>query len=348
MTSELADVWRYFADVSLGSYAPLYDRVTRATAEDPELLKLVASADENARMPNNLHAAAQFLLADLPDHPLAAIYRGESDADPAEPFRNLVLTHRDQILELMATRKVQTNEVRRASAIVPSLTLVAQRHNTPVALIDAGSSAGLNLLVDHLHIDYGSASVGPPDSPVQVDAELIGPAPALDGLSIGWRRGFDRSPIDVSDPDQARWLRALVWPDHRDRLVRLSAAIDLFNHHRPELVTAEALDGLSAALRDAPTDMMPVVVTSWVVFYFPPELRAAFNDAIVNANRPVAWLSMEMAGVVEDIDAGDPPDLNTEASLVALVTADGAGSATREALGWTHGHGSWLDWRVGS
>ncbi len=44
---------------------------------------------------------------------------------------------------------------------------------------------------------------------------------------VGARIGLDRSPIDLTDPDAARWLEACVWPDQPDRFHRLQAAIGL-------------------------------------------------------------------------------------------------------------------------
>jgi len=42
---------------------------------------------------------------------------------------------------------------------------------------------------------------------------------------IVWWAGLDLNPLDVSDPEQAAWLRTLVWPEQTDRLARLCAAM---------------------------------------------------------------------------------------------------------------------------
>ena len=42
------------------------------------------------------------------------------------------------------------------------------------------------------------------------------------------RIGLERNPVDLEDADDRDWLRALVWPDHTQRLDRLDRAIALF------------------------------------------------------------------------------------------------------------------------
>ena len=55
-----------------------------------------------------------------------------------------------------------------------------------------------------------------------------GAVPVPDAMpAIGGRLGIDRTPIDVTDPIEARWLEACVWPDQADRFHRLRAAIEL-------------------------------------------------------------------------------------------------------------------------
>ena len=45
--------------------------------------------------------------------------------------------------------------------------------------------------------------------------------------TIAAAAGIDRSPIDVTDALQARWLEACVWPDQVERFERLRAAIEI-------------------------------------------------------------------------------------------------------------------------
>lgn len=171
----------------------------------------------------------RFLLsAEGIDHPLADAYASRALTDVVEPFRSFVLAHRDELLRLMSVRRLQTNEVARSAVIAPALAEVQHRHEQPLALIDVGASAGFNLLVDRVHIDYGHTTIGPVDSPLQLTCDAVseGPPPRED-LEIGWRVGIDRLSVDVFDPDSVRWLEACVWPDHLERLERFRIALSL-------------------------------------------------------------------------------------------------------------------------
>jgi hypothetical protein len=343
VTADLAEWWRSFADYSLKGYAPLYEAMVRAAADDPDVMALVAAAPPEAHVPNNLHAAARFLLLQGADHPLAAAYEPDFHGDIGALFCDFVGAHRDEIAALLATRYVQTNEVNRTAAIAPLVNLVAQRAGSPLALVDVGCSAGLNLLLDRYRIEIGDVALGPVDARLRINAENRGAAPVAAPADIAWRRGVDRNPLDVTDPDQAHWLESLVWPDHPDRLVRLRAAIAEVVADPPLLVRADAVDGLRGALADAPRDLSVLVVTTWVVFYFDEELRREFETTILEADRPTAWLAMEMAGVVPDIDIPDSPHGEGEVSVMTLVTGGAGQPSTREFLGFTHPHGAWVD-----
>ena len=155
-TSELAAIWTFFADTSCRAYSPLYDRVCRSVAASNAVLDLVNEAPPRAHMPTNLLAAVHYLVLAGADHPLSAVYAGTSAADPGPLFVDFCLEHRDAILALLATEHTNTNEVGRSAFIGPALTTIAARHGEPLAHIDVGCSAGLNLLCDRYRLDYGA------------------------------------------------------------------------------------------------------------------------------------------------------------------------------------------------
>ena len=69
---------------------------------------------------------------------------------------------RDAIAELLRERRVQTNVVERCGLLLPAFGIIARRSGgKPLALVEVGASAGLNLLWDRYSFDYGGgASVG--------------------------------------------------------------------------------------------------------------------------------------------------------------------------------------------
>ena len=348
---DLAAIWLYVADTSCRGYSPLYDRICRTVAESDDVLDLVSEAPPRGHNPVLLLAAVHYLLLDGLDHALAAVYVGESDADPGPLFVDLCLQQRDALLELLATEQVNTNEVGRSAVIGPALTAVASRLAAPLGHVDVGCSAGLNLLCDRYRLDYGAAgATGPVDAPVEIRCDVIGGSPPIAPAlpTITARIGLDRAPLDVHDPQQSRWQLACAWPD-TGRLTRTRLALEEARRSPLRLVRGDAGE-VGDLIAGLPLDATAVVTTTWVVAYFSPEQRTAFRDALATAaeTRPVAWISAEGYGVVDLIPGdGAPSDENgVEWSVLGLVTFR-EGQTDAELLGYAHPHGSGLDWRAG-
>jgi len=93
-----------------------------------------------------------------------------------------------------------------------------------------GCSAGLNLNVDRVGITYSNGqSLGDPSSCVQMSASVVGdrPIPTRAMPEVVARVGVDLDPVDVTDADDARWLRACLRPDQPEGVVRLEAELAL-------------------------------------------------------------------------------------------------------------------------
>jgi hypothetical protein len=348
---QLADLWRYIADTSCRGYSPLYDRICRAVAEHDELLDLIESAPPRGHHPVLALAAVHYLVLGGIDHPLASVYAGESDADPGPLFIELCLTERDALVELLSTQQVNTNEVGRSAVIGPALTAVAAHMRTPLAHVDVGCSAGLNLLCDRYRLDYGGAGAsGPPDAAVRIDCDVVSGSPPIAPRlpDIVARVGLDRAPVDVNDPDQVRWQLACVWPD-TGRMPRTRLALEEARRTPATLVRGDAVADVGAVIDTLPRDATAVVTTTWVVAYLLPRQRTDFFDALAaaSATRAVVWISAEGQGVVESIPSDEAPSGpdGVEYSVLGAVTfREAAGSA--ELLGYVHPHGSALDWRA--
>ena len=346
---ELGRIWEWFADTSCKGYSPLYDRICRFVADDEELLALVQEAPPPAHQPNVLLGVVHYLLLGGLEHPLGAVYAGQSDADPGPLFRDVCLSHRAEVLALMETRRTQTNECGRSAVIGPALTWVAQQYGAPLALLDVGASAGLNLGCDRYLLDYGAAgSTGPADATVRIECTVRGGVPPIAPRlpAIAARLGLDRSPIDLTDERDARWMLACIWPD-TGRLERTSAAIRDAQAHPPTIRTGDMVDDLPAALAELPDDALACVTTTWALAYLPPDGREQFAARLAEAGRarPVVWISGEGPGIVGAFaDRKLPDDLDDiEPSVLGAISYD---HDVREAtaLAFVHPHGAAIDW----
>lgn len=350
--SALGDLWLYVADSSCRGYSPLYDRICRVVARSEPTLDLVRAAPPRGHNPVLLLAAVHYLLLSGLDHPLAAVYAGNSDADPGPLFVDLCASQREELVALLSTEQVNTNEVGRSAIIGPSLTSVASRLGQPVGLVDVGCSAGLNLLCDRYRLDYGPfGATGPDDATVRISCEVVSGAPPIaDALpTIAARIGLDHEPIDVGDEQRVRWQLACVWPD-TGRLERTRSALEEARRHSRTLVRGDAVESVGQVVDRLPAGVPAVVVTTWVVAYFDEAQRAGFHDALAEASarRPIAWISAENEGVVAAIPSGTPPDDDDfEWSVLGLVDFRD-GTARAERLGYVHPHGSRLHWLGGT
>ena len=348
----LADLWIAIADTACRDYSPLYDRICRTVAADDAVLAIVQEAPPTGHLPNVLLGAVHYLLLGGLDHPLAAVYAGESDADPGPLFVDVCLTHRAEILDLLATRHTNTNEVGRSALIGPALTSVAERIGAPLGLVDVGASAGLNLACDRYRLDYGDAGVtGPAEAAVRIECAVVGGdppiAPALPDIVA--RVGLDRDPVDVRDDDAVRWLLACVWPD-TGRLPRTRRALAEARKNPPQIVDGDAVDAVTDLVLGLPPGVTPVVTTTWMLAYLSRERRVAFREALaaVSHTRPIAWISAEGAGVVDRFDGVEAPidAQGMEASVFGLLTFRAGALDATELLGFVHPHGNWIDWRA--
>lgn len=349
---DLGLIWEYFADSSCRGYSPIYDRVCRSVARDIELLDLVRSSPPPAHQPNVLLGAVHFVLLDGLEHPLKDVYEGRSSSDPSPLFKDLCMSQRDRILSIMETRRTQTNECGRSALIGPMLSWVQGRSGAPLHLVDVGASAGLNLLCDSYYLDYGELGTsGPADAAVRVECRVLDGAPPVERSlpHIATRVGVDREPVDITDPDDVRWLLACVWPD-TGRIDRTRLAIENAKAHAPRMVKGDALDVMPGVLADLPPEGTACVMTTWSFSYFSSEARGRFVQLLQDAaaRRDVVWISCDGLNVVEALPASDVPhhDGNEPSVLGALEFREGL-TPEPTVLGYGHPHGQWIDWRAG-
>lgn len=296
--------------------SPAYGALAEAVAADEQILEFLGALPVAKRQPNLLFAAARYLLG-----------------APAEihALRHLVHERADELAAVMRVRRTQTNEPARCATLLPALAGLPE----PLALLEVGASAGLTLLPDYYSYDYaGHTLLGvDPEAPT-LGCRPHGPVPLPDRLpTITWRAGLDLNPLDPADPDDARWLECLLWPDEGDREARLHAALDTARRHRVPVHRGDLVDDLARLAAGAPTDATLVIHHSAVLAYVDADARRNFATAVRDLG--AVWLSNEAPGVVPV--QSDPPVEPREDSF-ALIR-DG-----NDLLAFTDSHGSWIDW----
>jgi len=350
--AELAAFLRGWAQNELAGYCPLYERVALALADDAPMLARLAGVAAREKIVAVLLFAAVKSLADAePAQPLARIYAGAA-GDPWPPFRTLLEERFDEIATLLRTRRIQTNEVNRVAAVLPALALVHDRLARPLALVELGPSAGLNLLLDRFAYDYGNGQVlGDPSSRVRLRCERRGPlAPPLPAAlpPIASRCGIDLAPVDVTDDAQCRWLEACVWPGAPERAERLREALALARASPPLIHTGNALDLLPSVLGAIDDASVPCIVSTWVLAYLSDDQRAALAEIVADAGarRDLACVTAEFPNVSPFAGRPPRPATGEKATLSTLLGATTwrQGERDTRALAWMQSHGNWIDW----
>ena len=179
----------------------MYARLSEHAATDDVVLELLDRSKPGQARPVLLLAAVQRVLLDQPGHPLARFYPSVSGGpvppgDPAPAFASFVREHAAEIGELVATRSTQTNEVNRSVAVAAGLrAAAADLPDTPVALVELGPSAGLNLRADTYAVDFGDGVLHQaPGSPVVLSCRpAAGSVPTRCRRRAAARRGPGRS-----------------------------------------------------------------------------------------------------------------------------------------------------------
>lgn len=353
MNDDLPDSFRRWGEQALGPL-PLYGRIATAVSEDAEVRDLLLEAPREQRLPVLLFAVIHHLLLSGAEHRLGRWYptvggRADADGDPYDDFRDFALGRRSQVVELLATRSTQTNEIGRCSVLRPAWAVVAEEVQVPLGLVELGSSAGLNLLLDQWAYSYSpdGPRYGDPAIDVLVEAESRGvDLPPLGPADLGSRVGIDLHPISVGDDEAVRWLLACVWPEQLSRFQRLEAAIEVARTWPLRLVAGDIVATLPSIAGDTPMDQHLAVQNSWVLSYLPSDARGRLVSVFeeIGSVRDLSWVSMESPESVPDLELPPRPDGGDDAGTVAVLSTWRDGHKRVRRLADCHPHGTWLHW----
>ncbi|WP_217181058.1 DUF2332 domain-containing protein [Streptomyces sp. AC495_CC817] len=283
MSARIADVYRRFAEVEAKGVSDTYFEWASAIADDPEITGAISALPGIKIQPNLVFAAARHLGAPV---------------GPYRPFRTWLLEHWTDVVSVVMTRATQTNEAARCAVLLP----VLSRIEGPLALIEAGASAGLCLYPDRYsyryEVDGRTVALDPAGGPsiVQIPCAIDARDVPTRLPRVAWRAGVDLNPLDPTDHDQIAWLETLVWPEHAARRERLHAASTIAAADPPDLRQGDVLTAIPELIEHAPKDTTAVVFHSAVLVYLSDARRQEFAEMML-ARDDVIWVSNEGPGV---------------------------------------------------
>jgi len=268
---------------------------------------------------------------------LAPIYRGE-DADDAAIIASVIAEHEAALLPWL-DGPPQTNEAGRSANFIAAMLWLAER-GLPARFecLEIGSSAGINLMLDHYRYDLGSVQIGPDSAVMEFAPAWHGAPPPACDIAIASTKGCDVAPVDLTDPAEALRLKAYIWPEHTVRFERMDAAIRAASQKKPAIVRMNAADFVEAELaKPQQPGTTRMLMHSIVWQYVPADQQARVTAAMEAAgakatpDRPLAWVQVEADRSVH---------------RHKLTVRYWPGGAEEVQLTWSHPHGADVEWLV--
>lgn len=327
--------------------SPLYQELCSVVADNEFLLGLAAKCRPGQRPPNLLFAAVHLLVKEEPFDELAWWYASivgpELVRDPSKVgpvFVDFCRVHEAQLTKVLESRLVQTNVVKRAAALRIGLARIACQIAGPVALVEVGCSAGALLSQHGFRYRADGQEWGRPDSPVKIDFEWRSdlPIPDLDKVpAIGRRIGIDLYAIDPADPDDRKWMQALVWPENQHEADLLNAALQVVADDPPRRLIGDASRCVEPAIRELSADLPVVIFHAATRAHVPPADRPGYDAAITRISETRDLFHLSLEGSAEEWFYPFRGSF-----LLQLEEAGPSRPANRQDLAIVEQHGEWI------
>ena len=345
MSENLAHAWRQQIAYCDANASPFTARVLEAAWADRKaggaLAELLPDWPGDAwadAVPLRVAGALHSLALDTSDAALAALYPPQSERFDAQAAPAAIAAalrrHRARVEDYLRSPP-QTNEIGRSAVLLGGFAVIARATGLALAGFEIGASAGLNSLWHRYRYELGDGlRWGDATSPVSIRSDWQGPAPALPAqIEVALRMASDIAPLDLAQPGAALRLASYVWPEDRERLDRLQAAVALAQRWHVEVEAADALAWVERQLAAPRPGIASVLFHSVTWQYLPAPTRVALRECIAAAgarasrDAPLAWLAFE-------------PDHQGLFELALTLWPGGQ----RSVLATAQAHGRWVQW----
>ena len=260
-------------------------------------------------------------------------------------FRDFCNQYENEIIQILESKLVQTNEVRRCAYLYPSFCYIHNITKKPLALIKIGTSAGLQLLWDKYSYSYNSnKKYGDEQSALEITAEIRGDnIPFLLELSppVTSRIGLDLHVNDLNNPEDYLWLKALIWPEHKECISYFENATLCLDKQPIELIEGDGVSLLPNIVSKISKDSTICVFHTHVANQIPHKSKMKLSEHIqkLGEERDVFHLYNNMW----DLDLHLYNNMwDLDLHLDYFID----GKEQRETLAKTDGHGRWFHWRL--
>jgi len=335
--NRLSKNFKVFAETECRGSSKLYEFLSLEIAEDKEILELATYAREGQPIPNLLLGAVHYLLLQGKDHNLREFYPSitEKPGDAADSyvyFRDFCKQYTDEIIPVLENKLVQTNEVRRCAYLFPVFVYIYDIIKKPLAIIEIGTSAGLQLLWDKYSYAYGTSEIyGKKDSKVHITSKIRGdnfPDLQKEVPLVASRIGIDLHTIDLTKDEDRLWLNALIWPEHNERRSLFNEAAVHVKENPITLIEGDGVDLIPELIKDISRDNAVCLFHTHVANQMSPEVKERLLEQVksIGLNRDIFHIYNNIYD----------RDLHLDYYLDK--------AAYRKKVGKTDGHGRWFSW----
>jgi len=337
---QLSDRFQQFSIECKGS-SKLYELLSLHIAGEKEILRLGAYARSGQPIPNLLFGAVHYLLLKGIDHPLKDFYmsitKNPDKMENCPPFfTDFCSKYENEIIHLLQTKLVQTNEVRRCAYLYPAFCYIYELTKQPLALIEIGTSAGFQLLWDQYKYSYGTGEIyGNKNSNIHLMSEIKSsnsPFFFEEPPPVSHRIGTDLHINNVSNQDDYLWLMALIWPEHHDRRTMLREVAQVVNNNNLKLIQGDGITLIPKITEQVKDNSTLCIFHTHVANQFSHGDKVRLLDKIqkISRKRDVFHLYNNM--------------FDGELHLDYIID----GKKQMKTIGKTEGHGNWFEWRINS
>jgi hypothetical protein len=337
----ISNRFKNFAVKECRGSSDLYEHLSLNIAEDDVLLEIASHARPGQPIPNLLFGAVQYLLLKGKEHKLRQFYGSivdnPRDFQQSFPyFRDFCLLYRDEIISILKSQLVQTNEVRRCAYLYPSFCFIYDQVKKPLSLIEIGTSAGLQLLWDKYCYSYGSdEKYGDIESDVHITSEVKGeytPFLLRQSPPVASRFGIDLHVNDLSNQEDYLWLKSLIWPEHKERIELFEQAARCLKKQPVRLIEGDGVALLPEIAAQIPEDTAICIFHTHVANQIPNDAKYALIEKIktLGETRDVFHLYNNM--------------WDSKLHLDYFID----GKEYNEIVAETDGHARWFRWELGS
>lgn len=337
--AQLSSRFKHFAELECKGSSSLYECLAFKVSEDSEMIELCAEARNGQPVPNLLFGAVHYLLLKGEEHPLKEYYPSitknpRTIAGCYDHFKDFCNVNRDEIIAILKSKLVQTNEVRRCAYLYPIFCLIYSKTGKPLSLIEIGTSAGLQLLWDKYSYSYDTHNIyGDRGSSVLIKSKIKGrltPSLLQKCPPTASKIGLDLHVCDLRHSEDFLWLKSLIWPEHKERLDLFERAAKVFRENPAELIEGDGVKLLTDVIEQLPKDTAVCIFHTHVANQMAKESKYELIDKIkkIGSQRDVFHIYNNMWDRKLHLDYW----MN--------------GIEYHHTIGAADGHGRWFEWNL--